>query len=240
MTAVEVLSLTRTFITQLDFQYPLNTCRLLLLKGLDKMRINFYAMVLVFLVFFTSIPAFAQTSLKIAVVDTDKAFKESIWGRKAIEALETEVSEWQTKGEKLDNEISALEEKLAKQSAFLDDEEAEQKLQDEIQGKRMEGQALVQQGNANLERRRQELLEPILEETRYLIKKLAIEESYDIILEKQLIVLYLNPELDITSRVVVMLDKVYKDRASSRAGEPEKESEGPVIKQSEGKDTEEN
>ena len=123
---------------------------------------------------------------------------------------------------------------------YAKDKDAEQKLQDEIQSKRMEGQALVQQGNANLERRRQELLEPILEETRNLIKKLAIEESYDIILEKQLIVLYLNPELDITSRVVVMLDKVYKERASSRAGESEKESEGPVIKQSEVKDTEEN
>ena len=194
------------------------------------MRRSYYAVVLGFLLLSISIPAFAQGSLKIAVVDTDKAFKESIWGKKAIEELEREVESWQKKGEQLDSEISALEEKLAKQSAFLDNKEEEQKLQNEIQSKRMEGQALVQQGNANLEKKRQELLEPILEETRSLIKKLAMEESYDLILEKQLIVLYLNPELDITSRIVVMLDKAYKEKTPSKAKEPTKESEGPVIK----------
>jgi outer membrane protein len=201
------------------------------------MRRNYYAVVLGFLLFFISVSAFAQTPLKIAVVDTDKAFKESIWGKKAVAELESLVDEWQKKGEKLDNEISALEEKLAKQSAFLDNKEEEQKIRGEIQSKRMEGQTLVQQGNANLEKKRQELLEPILEQTRNLIKKLAMEDSYDLILEKQLIVLYLNPELDITSRIVVMLDKAYKEKAASKANQPAgkvnestKESEGPVIK----------
>ena len=77
---------------------------------------------------------------------------------------------------------------------------------------------------------RQALLEPILEETNNLIKKLSVDEGYDIVLEKQLFVLYLNPELDITNQVVVMLDKVYKENASNRA----KESEKPVPEQSEG------
>lgn len=190
------------------------------------------AVVLAFLVAFISVPTFAQTSLKIAVVDTDKAIKESIWGKKAIEELERETEKWQKKGEKLDKEMTDLEEQLAKQSAFLDDREAEQKLQDEIEGKRIEGRNLIQQGNAYLAEKRQELLEPILEETRNLIKKLAMEEAYDIILEKQLFVLYLNPELDITNGVVVMLDKVYKEQVSNRA----KESERSVPERSEGKD----
>jgi hypothetical protein len=60
-----------------------------------------------------------------------------------------------------------------------------------------------------------------------------MDEGYDIVLEKQLFVLYLNPELDITNRVVVMLDKVYKENASNRA----KESEKSVPEQSEGKDS---
>ena len=86
------------------------------------------ALVTVGALMLSSIPAFAQGSLKIAVVDTDKAFKESIWGKKAIEELESEVESWQKRGEQLDSEISALEEKLAKQSAFLDNKEEEQKL----------------------------------------------------------------------------------------------------------------
>ena len=178
------------------------------------------AVVLAF--FFISVPAFAQTTLKIAVVDTDKAFRESIWGKRAIQELEKEAEEWQKKGEQLDKELADLEEQLAKQRSFLDDEEEERRLQNEIGNKRMEGQALIQRGNARLTEKRQELLEPILEETKDLIKKLSVQEGYDIVLEKQLIVLYLNPELDITNQIAVMLDKVYKEKISNREKEPEK------------------
>lgn len=197
------------------------------------MRREIYTLAVgVFLAAFISAPTFAQTSLKIGVVDTDKAIKESIWGKKAIEELERETGKWQEKGEELDKQMAQLEETLAKQRNFLDDKEAEQKLLDEIEGKKIEGRNLIQQGNAYLSEKRQELLEPILGETNNLIKKLSMEEGYDIVLEKQLFVLYLNPELDITNRVVVMLDKAYKEQASNRA----KGSEKPVPEQSEGKD----
>jgi len=180
-----------------------------------------------------SVPTFAQTSLKIVVVDTDKAIKESIWGKKAIAELEKETEEWQKKGEKLDEEMAKLEEDLAKQRNFLDDKEAEQALLDEIERKRVEGRNLIQQGNAYLSDKRQGLLEPILEETGNLIKKLSVQEGYNIVLEKQLFVLYVDPEFDITNRVVVMLDKLYEEEISNRA----KESEKPVPEQSEEKDT---
>ena len=183
------------------------------------------AVILAFSFIFISVPIFAQTSLKIVVIDTDKAFKESIWGKKAIEGLEKEAEEWQKKGEKLDKEISEIEEQLAKQRSFLDDDNEEQRLKDEIDGKRMEGQILVQQGNAKISETRQELLEPILEEIKNLIKKLSMQENYDIVLEKQLFVLYLNPELDITNQIIVMLDNAYKDRIADRAKESEPASE---------------
>ena len=198
------------------------------------MRVKTCAIVLVFLVSFISVPAFAQGNLKIAVVDTDKAFQESIWGKKAMEALEKELAEWQEKGEQLDREITALEEQLATQKGFLDDKEKEQELRDNISSKRLQGQRLVEQGNAALNEKRQQLLDPISEDIRNLIKKLAINENYDLILEKQLFVLYLNPELDITSQIVVMLDKAYQEKASAEAKEPEK----PAPKETEEKSIE--
>ena len=87
--------------------------------------------------------------------------------------------------------------------------------------KQIEGQTLVQQGNAVLGEKRQQLLDPISDEIKDLIKRLAIDEEYDLILERQLFVLYLNPELDITSKIVVMLDNAYKERASEEAKKPE-------------------
>ena len=121
------------------------------------MKLEVRVLVLAVVVALISIPAFAQGSLKIGVVDTDKAFKESIWGKKAMEELEGELEKWQEKGELLDKEIAALEEQLATQSSFMDDKEAEKKLRDEIGSKKLQGQALVQQGNAVLQEMRQKL-----------------------------------------------------------------------------------
>lgn len=198
------------------------------------MRLKFCAVVLAFLFVSISVPAFAQGSLKLAVVDTDKAFKESIRGKKALEELEIELARWQEDGERLEKEIAALEEQLATQRSFLEDKTAEQDLQDKITSKNMEGQVLIQKGNEVLAKKREDLLDPISEEIKNVIKKLAINERYDLILEKQLFVLYLNPELDITSKIIVMLDEAYTERASDKT----KAYEKPATEQAKPEDTE--
>ena len=184
-----------------------------------------------------SVPAFAQSGIRIAVVDTEKAFQESVWGKKALEEMEKEASVWQKKGEQIDNELTKLESELTKRQQFLENKEEEQKLQDQIDSKRLEGQNLIQEGQASLKQKQQELMEPIIQEIKDLIKKIAMEDNYDLVLEKQLdiykIVLYVNPELDITSKVTVMIDKSYKDKNQSKAKESEKEAGKPADKPSE-------
>jgi outer membrane protein len=186
------------------------------------MRRKIFSIFLSFLFASISLPAIAQTSLKLAAVDTEKALEESIWGKKAVEEIGKERDEWRKKVESLDKEISDLEEELAKQRAFLDDKDAERKLQDDISDKMQNRDLTIQEGNTSLAQKQEQLLEPILEEMKNVIKKLSLQEGYDIVLEKRLIVLYLNPELDITNRVSVMLDEVYKERASSESKEAKK------------------
>ena len=173
-----------------------------------------------------NIPVFAQSSVKIAVVDTEKVFQDSVWGKKAFEEIEKASAEWQQKGAQIEKDLTKLQEELTKQRTFLDNKEEEQKLQDQIDSKTQEGQNLVQQGNTVLRQKQQALMDPIVQEIKDLIKKIAIEEKYDLVLEKQLdiykIVLYVNPELDITNRVTVMLDKSYKDKNPEKTKEPNK------------------
>lgn len=175
--------------------------------------------VLSFIIF--TLSAFAQSSIRIAVVDTEKVFQDSVWGKKALEELEKATEGWQKKGEDIEKELTRLEEELTKQRTFLDNKEEEKKLQDQIDSKRQEGQNLIQEGNLALRQKQQELMEPIIQEIKDLIKKIAVEEKYDLILEKQLdiykIVLYVNPELDITNRVTAMLDKSYRDKNPDKA-----------------------
>ena len=184
--------------------------------------------ILILSLIFVSIPAFAQSQIKIGVIDTEKVFQESVWGKKAMEELEKEREVWQKKGEQIGKELNQLEDELLKRQKFLENKQDEQKLQEQIDSKRLEGQNLVQEGNASLGQKQQEFIEPIIQEIKNLIKKIAVEEKYDLILEKQLeiykIVLYVNPELDISNKVVTMLDKSYKDKSSTQAKkEPAKE-----------------
>ncbi len=191
------------------------------------MQKSFLAILILSLIF-VSIPAFAQSQIKIGVIDTEKVFQESVWGKKAMEELEKEREVWQKKGEQIGKELNQLEDELLKRQKFLENKQDEQKLQEQIDSKRLEGQNLVQEGNASLGQKQQEFIEPIIQEIKNLIKKIAVEEKYDLILEKQLeiykIVLYVNPELDISNKVVTMLDKSYKDKSSTQAKkEPAKE-----------------
>lgn len=177
-----------------------------------------------------TVSVFAQSPIRIAVVDTEKVFQDSVWGKKALEELEKATEGWQKKGEDIEKELTRLEEELTKQRTFLDNKEEEQKLQDQIDSKKMEGQNLIQEGNLALRQKQQELMEPIIQEIKDLIKKIAMEEKYDLILEKQLdiykIVLYVNPELDITNRITAMLDKSYRDKNPDKAkNEPQKKSD---------------
>ena len=202
-----------------------------------------FLVILMMLFIFICIPAFAQSVMKIGVVDTDKVFQESIWGKKAAEDMDKATAEWQKKGEKIDKELTALEEQLTKQQTFMENKEEEQKLQDQIEGKRLEGQNLIQEGQTQLKQKQQELMDPIIQGIKDIIKKLATEEVYDLILEKRLevyqIVLYVKPELDITNQVIVMLDKSYKDKFPAKAKESEKVSEKSAekSKESEKKDS---
>jgi Skp family chaperone for outer membrane proteins len=183
-----------------------------------------------------NIPVFAQSSVKIAVVDTEKVFQDSVWGKKAFEEIEKASAEWQQKGVQIEKDLTKLEEELTKQRTFLDNKEEEQKLQDQIDTKTLEGQNLVQQGNTVLRQKQQELMDPIVQEIKDLIKKIAVEEKYDLVLEKQLdiykIVLYVNPELDMTNRVTVMLDKSYKDKNPEKAKEADKSDKTDKTKES--------
>ena len=188
------------------------------------MKQGFYAAAMILVVFSLASPVLAQTSPKIAAVDTQKALEESIWGKKAITEMENERENWRQRVSGLDKEVADLEEKLAKQRAFLDDKNKEKELTDEIERKKQGRDLVVQQGNASLADKQQKLLDPILAEMKNVIKKLAMKEGYDIVLEKRLIVLYINPEFDITSKVTVMLDDVYKSRNSSKAAEATKDA----------------
>lgn len=195
---------------------------------------TFIILVSISLFALVSFPAFAQKISKIVAVDTEKSIEDSIWGKKTLEELGKERDVWRMKLEQFKKEqVTPLEEQLAKQKAFLEDNQAESKLQNDIESKYQDLDRMIQQGNMALSSKQDELLKPILDELKDLIKRLSIKEGYDIVLEKRVIVLYLNPELDITSQVTIMLDEVYKEKIAGKEKTEQTKTEGANPEKSE-------
>jgi len=194
---------------------------------LMKIRNFSYILVITFLTILFSISAFAQSKTKIVAVDTEKAIGDSIWGKKTLEELGNYRDEWRKKLDQFKKEqIQPLEEQLAKQRQFLDDKQLEEKLKNDIDSKLETMDGMIQEGNMKLAERQDELLKPILEELKELIKRLSIKEGYDIVIEQRVMILYLNPELDVTNQVTTMLDEVYKQKIATQTKVPEKPETG--------------
>jgi Skp family chaperone for outer membrane proteins len=207
------------------------------------MKIRSFSIILA-IMFFTAlvcIPAFAQSRPKIVAVDTEKGIGDSIWGKKTLEELGKDRDEWRKKLDQFKKEqLQPLEEQLAKQRQFLEDKQAEEKLQNDINMKLQDMERMIQEGNTQLQDKQDALLKPILEELKDIIKRLSIKEGYDIVIEQRVMVLYINPELDITSQITTMLDEVYKQKIAPQAKETEsakKDTEKPeTVKQEPVKD----
>ena len=149
----------------------------------------------------------------VAVVDTERVFQEYTETQKAQKVLDGALSTLEERGKELDDEIRALEERLTKQRLFIEDENKVRLMEDEIRQKRTDLQDLVRLGQEALAEKQDELTEPILQEIRDTIRTVGEEDGFDLLLERRLVVLYHRDGMDITARIVTLLN----DGAAARA-----------------------
>jgi outer membrane protein len=146
-------------------------------------------------------------ALRIAFVDTKKVFDEYTRTKEMTQTLEDAVKRLETDFKARQEEIASLESKLTKQRLFIDDPAQLSRMEEEIRQKKDSLRQLVQTGQQAIEEKQDELAEPILEEIRGAIREMGKQEGYSAILEKQLIVIYDEPGLDITGRVIAVLNE---------------------------------
>ena len=151
----------------------------------------------------------------VAVVDTERVFEEYTETQKAQKVLDDALSTLEARGKELDDEIRGLEERLTKQRLFIEDANKVRLMEDEIRQKRADLQDLVRLGQEALAEKQDELTEPILKEIRDTIRTVGEEDGFDLLVEKRLVVLYHRDGMDITDRIVTLLN----DAAASRAAD---------------------
>jgi outer membrane protein len=168
----------------------------------------------------TGLALTAQAETKIAVVDTQRAMMETEDGLRMQANLK---KIFETKQQELDAKQKALESERAdieKQQGVL----SQEALQRRVASWQQDMVALQQtyvQFNQELQAKQNELTQPIIEKTLGLIRRLATQEGYDVVVDKQAVP-YVRSDLDVTDRVITM----YTGGAAAAPAEPGKADSG--------------
>ncbi|NUP12128.1 MAG: OmpH family outer membrane protein [Polyangiaceae bacterium] len=151
------------------------------------------------LVLSASLPAhaesFAVIDLQGALLQTEDGLKVQVQLKKLQDRRQQEVDTKKTALARLKNDIE-------RQASFLSREALTRRM--ELWQREMtEFQTLFIDYSKELEKKQAELTKPILQRMFALITKLARQEGYDLVIDKQAVP-YSRPDLDITDRVVQM------------------------------------
>lgn len=147
---------------------------------------------------------------KIAVVEVQRCISETAEGIKAKKDLESAFSKSQAKLDRKTKDLQKKVEDLQAKAAMLSQEEL-QRRQAELMEKEAELQQLYGQLQEELGTKEALLTEKIYKKVADIVKDIAKEEGLQVVLVRsEATVLYVNPKLDLTNRVIVAYDKLHK------------------------------
>jgi outer membrane protein len=173
-----------------------------------KTRLPMLLLAGVFLAAATLTPAAAD--LKIGFVRFEYIFNQYKGTKEAQARLEKELKKWEQDAENMQKDIKDLEDKREKQ-ALLMSEQKKKELDDIIANKKIDlnkfvYQKLGQKGDAV--QKNDELVKPIIEKINAIIKVIAEEENYDLIMDAGFGgVFWAKNKYDLTERILKELNK---------------------------------
>jgi outer membrane protein len=147
-------------------------------------------------------PAFAQ--MKMAVVDVQRAVMQTEDGLRAQATLKKLFDSRQQELNKKQTDLQKQKEEIDKQSHVLS-QAALQKKVDDWQKQMVELQTTFVEYNKELEKKQKELTDPIFERVLGVIKRVAGQDGYDLIVDRQTVA-FARSDLDLTDRVIQMVN----------------------------------
>ena len=148
-----------------------------------------------------SSPAFAQ-DFRVGFVNTDRIFREATAAKAAQSKLEQEFSRREKEINDLGATLKTASDKFEREAPTLSESQRSQRQRQlvdqdrELQRKRREFQE-------DLNARKNEELQAVLERANRVVKQVAEAEKYDLVLQEAV---YINPKHDITDKVIKALN----------------------------------
>jgi outer membrane protein len=144
---------------------------------------------------------------KVAVINVQRAVLESEEIQKASAAMEARYKPRQQDIEKLQREMQAIQQQLQAGAGKLT-QQAEADLTAQGQRKQRDVQRITEDLQADVERERTEILGKSSQRMTEVVKKLAEEKGYDVVVDVSNTV-YFKPALEITAEALAAYNKAY-------------------------------
>jgi len=158
--------------------------------------------------------------LKLAYVNSQKVLETHQPAIDAQKKLEAENAVWGQEMQKMNDQLRQLQEQLEQQSLLLSDAKKREKAQ-EIQNLAMKAQQYQTEkwgDQGEFFKRRQELLQPIIDAVQLIINKAGQEGGYDFIFDTiNANLLFAQPKYDLTDDIIARLKKESPATASGTA-----------------------
>lgn len=150
--------------------------------------------------------AAAAAEIRIAVIDVNKVMNESELGKAARKKMETRYEELKAKIEKVNGEATKMKEDLEKQKILMGKDKLKEK-EEALDKKVAELRKLSQESEREMETRQRELTRDVLKIVEAHVNKVVEEEKIDLLLERASGVVHFDPSLDITAKVLDLVNK---------------------------------
>ena len=140
--------------------------------------------------------------LKIGVVNPERLLRESTPARAALQKLEGEFSKRQKDVEETGARLKSMAERFEKDSPVMTETDRGRR-QRELAELDREFQRKQREFREDLNQRRNEEMQGLVERSNRIIRQIAEQEKFDLIVQEAV---YFNPRIDITERVLKALN----------------------------------
>ena len=149
----------------------------------------------------------ASAQTKVAVINMQRAVLESDEIKKASDAMESKFKPRQQDIEKLQRDLQNIQQQLQAGAGKLT-QQAEADLTAQGQKKQRDLQRLSEDLQADVDRDRNDVLGKSTQKMQEVVKKLAEEKGYDVVVDVSNTV-YFKPALEITAEALAAYNKAY-------------------------------
>ncbi len=168
------------------------------------------------MVFALAVASYAQTSGKIAVVNSQKAFEMSIEGKKAATQMQERETKIRTDIQKLDDSLRALESKINTGRLTMT-QEALRALQADYDKKTTERKRYEEDAGKDNQQFQYSIIARVRNEMITVIEQIRKEKNFDLVIDLNASgIITIDPTIDITDEVVRRYDAAKVAAGSKR------------------------